>query len=260
MQNNRPIILLSFDVEEFDLPLEYNQTISQSEQLEIGKRGFDNIAALLEEQDVTCTLFVTGRFAEEFPDDIMLLSERHEIASHSFYHSTFKKEDLLNSRLLLEKITNKDIKGFRMPRLKEVNIQWIKEAGYSYDASINPTYIPGRYNNLKAPRKIYAVNNMLRIPCSVSPNLRIPLFWLSFKNLPYAIFKQLALQTLKKDGYLSLYFHPWEFTDISKFNMPFYVKRHSGYDLMEKLKRLISDLKEKAVFASIYSHLNKKVV
>jgi peptidoglycan/xylan/chitin deacetylase (PgdA/CDA1 family) len=257
MQKRKPIILLSFDVEEFDLPLEYNQAIEPSEQLEIGKRGLDNIADVLKELDITSTLFVTGRFAEKFADDIKYLSERHEIASHSFYHSTFNKEDLFNSRLLLEKITNKSVKGFRMPRMKEINMQWLKEAGYTYDASINPTYIPSRYNNLKLPRKIYSENDTLRLPCSVSPHLRIPLFWLSFKNLPYAIFKGLALQTLQKDNYLSLYFHPWEFTDISKFNIPFYVKRYSGTELTEKLRRLISDLKKNAVFANISTYLDK---
>jgi peptidoglycan/xylan/chitin deacetylase (PgdA/CDA1 family) len=257
MQKREPTILLSFDVEEFDLPLEYNQIIDPSEQLEIGKRGLHNIVAVLEEQDVTSTLFVTGRFAEEFPENIKRLSESHEIASHSFYHSTFIEEDLLNSRLLLEKITNKSVNGFRMPRMKEVNMQWIKEAGYTYDASINPTYIPGRYNNLGLPRNIYFSSNMLRLPCSVTPNLRIPLFWLSFKNLPYSIFKKLALQTLKKDGYLSLYFHPWEFTNINKFNLPFYIKRHSGNELTEKLKHLINDLKGRAVFTTINTYLEK---
>lgn len=257
MNNNQPFILLSFDVEEFDLPLEYNQTIDSSEQLEIGRRGLDIITALLEEQDVTSTLFVTGRFAEKFPDDIKHLSDRHEIASHSFYHSTFQQEDLLSSRVLLEKITNNNVRGFRMPRMKDVNMQWIKDAGYSYDASINPTYIPGRYNNLTLPRKIYYSSNLLRLPCSVTPNLRIPLFWLSFKNLPYAVFKQLALQTLQKDGYLSLYFHPWEFTDIGKFDLPFYIKRNSRDALTEKLKRLIDDLKERAVFTSINTYLGK---
>jgi peptidoglycan/xylan/chitin deacetylase (PgdA/CDA1 family) len=255
MQKSPPAILLSFDVEEFDLPLEYNQSIDPSEQLEIGKRGLDNIADVLKEQDITSTLFVTGRFAEKFADDIKYLSGRHEIASHSFYHSTFNKEDLLNSRLLLEKITNKNVKGFRMPRMKEVNMQWLKEAGYTYDASVNPTYIPGRYNHLKLPRTIYYSSNMLRLPCAVTPNLRIPLFWLSFKNLPYVIFKLLALQTLQKDNYLSLYFHPWEFTDISKFNIPFYVKRHSGTELTEKLRRLITDLKQSAAFENIGTHL-----
>ena len=34
-----PKILLSFDVEEFDMPLEYNFNIAIETQMEIGKKG-----------------------------------------------------------------------------------------------------------------------------------------------------------------------------------------------------------------------------
>ena len=250
---SKPVILLTFDVEEFDLPLEYNIQMPMDEQFEIGKRGLDAILPIL--NDVNTTLFTTAHFAIQYPDEIRRLSERHEIASHSFYHSLFEKKDLLDSRLELEKITRKAVSGLRMPRMKQVDIEWIKEAGYKYDSSINPTWLPGRYNNLNLPRTTFTQNHLLRVPTSVSPHLRIPLFWLAFKNMPYALFRSLALQTLKKDGYLSLYFHPWEFTDISQYKLPFYVKRQSGQPLLDKLKRLIVDLKQHASFSDINSYL-----
>ena len=251
-----PTILLTFDVEEFDIPLEFNQQIDPLEQMEIGKKGLDIIAGILQEQDIACTLFTTGLFARNFPEVIKNLSNKHEIASHSLFHSTFEKSDLLSSRVLLQNITGQKIEGFRMPRMMPINTDWLKEAGYSYDASINPTYMPGRYNNLNLPRKIYLESDLPRLPCSVSPNLRIPLFWLSFKNFPYRVYKNLAIQTLKKDGYLSLYFHPWEFTDLSKFNLPFYIKRISGNELQQKLNKLITDLKLMASFNTISSAIH----
>jgi peptidoglycan/xylan/chitin deacetylase (PgdA/CDA1 family) len=255
MKENNPTILLSFDVEEFDLPLEYKQSIEIHEQLNIGKEGLDKVADLLKEQEVAATFFVTGRFAYEFTDTIRDLAQRHEISSHAFFHSTFKREDLLHSRLLLENISGKPVKGFRMPRMKKVNMRCLKEAGYQYDASINPAYLPGRYNNLHLPRLAFQSNDLWRIPCSVTPNLRIPLFWLSFKNFPYALFKQLALQTLKNDGYLSLYFHPWEFIDIRKYQLPCYIARHSNGYLLQRLHQLIDDLRKEAAFSTIDSFL-----
>jgi len=36
-----PTILISFDVEEFDMPLEYNFPISIESQMEIGKKGLE---------------------------------------------------------------------------------------------------------------------------------------------------------------------------------------------------------------------------
>ena len=254
MKPNRTI-LLTFDIEEFDLPLEYNKPIAFDEQMMVGKRGLDNVMQIIANQQVVTTMFVTGRFALQFSDTIKQLSRVHEIASHSFSHTSFEKGDLLKSRLALEQITGKPVIGLRMPRMQKVSMEWVKEAGYSYDSSINPTYIPGRYNNCRLPRTWYREEGMLRLPTSVSPNLRIPLFWLAFKNFPYSLYKILALQTLKKDGYLSLYFHGWEFTDVSRHDLPFYTKKHSGNILIIRLNKLITDLKNEADFSSVQSYI-----
>ena len=257
MQFKQPTILLTFDVEEFDLPLEFNEPISLNTQMEIGKTGLDIITDVLSANDISCTLFTTGSFAKTYSDAIKRLSLHHEIASHSLFHSTFKESDLLDSKLLLQDITGVQVDGFRMPRMKPVNILDLKNAGYLYDASINPTILPGRYNNLHQSRTFYRDNNLLRLPGSVTPNLRIPLFWLSFKNFPYKLYRNLALQTLQRDGYLSLYFHPWEFTDISLFKLPFYIKRMYGPALTERLLVLIADLKKVAIFSTVKDYIKQ---
>ena len=246
-----PVILLTFDLEEFDLPLEYNIPISDEKQLLMGRKGLEAISPFLNEKDITTTLFTTARFALAFPHEVKQLSLSHEIASHSFYHASFEKKDLLNSKVELEKIISGPVKGFRMPRMKPVDSAWIKAAGYEYDSSVNPTYIPGRYNNWKFPRTLYWEDGLFKLPASVSPNLRIPLFWLAFKNMPYPFFKILALQTLKKDGYLSLYFHPWEFVKLDEYPLPFYLKTGSGSVLLSKLHRLVNDFKQVARFQCI---------
>ena len=256
----QPTILLTFDVEEFDLPLEFKEEITLNRQMEIGKEGLDVITNVINEHAVACTLFTTGSFAKTYPEVVKDLSAKHEIASHALFHSTFKTTDLLESKLLLQDITGKQVEGFRMPRMKPVNVIDLKNAGYTYDASINPTVLPGRYNNLHLSRTFYRENNFLRMPGSVTPNLRIPLFWLSFKNFPYKLYLKLAMQTLQKDGYLSLYFHPWEFTDISVFKLPFYIKKLSGIALTERLNLLIDDLKKVAAFSSVKDYIKQNSV
>jgi hypothetical protein len=258
MQNNNSKILLSFDVEEFDLPLEYGEQISMNEQMEVGKKGLDAIADLLNKHNVQTTLFTTANFADHFTDTIKQLSQQHEIASHTYYHSSFKNEDLFLSKKRLEEITNTKVTGLRMPRLRKVDLNEVKNAGYEYDSSINPTWLPGRYNNFNLPRTVYKEDNLTRLPASVSPNFRIPLFWLSFKNLPYAFFKKLALQTLKKDGYICLYFHPWEFIHIEKYKIPAYTKRGSKNSLLQKLNVMITDFKKEGEFITIQSFLQQK--
>lgn len=255
MKNKAYPVLLTFDVEEFDLPLEYKIPVSMDEQMSVGKKGLDAIKVILADDEMNCTLFTTANFALRFPADIASLSVKHEVASHTFFHSSFKEEDLKNSRHVLEDIISKKVKGLRMPRMKKINAGLVQKAGYAYDSSINPTWIPGRYNNIRMPRKSYVENEIMRVPVSVSANFRIPLFWLSFKNFPYRYFKRIAFQTLKKDGYLSLYFHPWEFTDLSNYDLPAVVKRKSGNELLEKLKRFIADLKQESEFMTINSFL-----
>lgn len=248
-------IMLTFDVEEFDIPLEYNCHIDLPEQMLIGKRGLDELLPLLEAYEISTTMFTTANFAMYFSDTIKALAHTHEIASHTFYHSTFKNEDLLTSRLKLEEITGYSVKGLRMPRMRKVEMAQVKKAGYTYDSSINPTWLPGRYNNLHLPRTLYEEQTVKRLPASVSPNLRLPLFWLAFKNYPYSFFKKLVLKTLKKDGYVCLYFHPWEFTEINNYNLPNYVKKYAGTALLQRLGKLIDDIKTEGEFVTIQDYI-----
>ncbi len=249
-------ILLSFDVEEFDMPLDYQQNITLAEQLEIGKLGFDAITPILNDKSIATTLFTTATYAINFPEDIKVLAQQHEIASHTYYHSNFEDAHLLSSRLALEAITQIPVTGLRMPRMRKVEMSEVIKAGYKYDSSINPTFLPGRYNNLHLPRTVYQDEGMTRIPASVTPNFRVPLFWLAFKNMPYFLFKNLVIQTLKKDGYVCLYCHPWEFTDaIANTALPTYTKRWCGKALTDRLYSLVNDLKKEGDFKSIQQFL-----
>lgn len=253
-----PAILLSFDVEEFDMPVEYNHVISMAEQMEAGKNGLYNIMPILEKYKINTTLFTTANFALKFPDLVASLSNYHEIASHTYFHSKFEYSHLIESKEILESITKKDIIGLRMPRMKRIDLIEITKAGYKYDSSLHPTLIPGRYNNLHLPRTIFKKETLTIVPASVSPILRLPLFWLAFKNYPYSFFKNLAINTLKKDGYVCLYFHPWEFIDLSNYKIPQYTKKIDGKQLVERLDNLINDLSPFGEFMTIKEYLSAK--
>lgn len=254
---SKPFIFLTFDVEEFDLPLEYSHNISADEQMQVGINGLHAVKPLLEKDFIQSTLFTTANFAQNFSTDIKELAFQHEIASHTFYHSQYKTEDLLLSKQRLEEIAGKKVSGLRMPRLRKVAVADVLSAGYTYDSSINPTYLPGRYNNTNLPKTIYDENGLTRVPTAVTPNFRIPLFWLAFKNIPYHIFLFWCKQCINKYGYLSLYFHPWEFVDLSAYKIPAYTKKHSGKVLLQRLENLIDDLKTQVSFISIENYLQQ---
>ena len=250
---DRNYVLLSFDVEEFDMPLNYGQFIDKDEQLDIGHKGLLTLMNMLgKHTSLKGTFFTTAFFANKYPDSICKISLSHEIASHTYFNSSFKEKDFLLSKQALEAIINKRVYGLRMPQMREVDINKVKEVPYVYDASINPTWLPRRYNNLHRPRSYFVEKEVIRIPASVSPFFRIPLFWISFKIFPYYLFIHLARAALKKDGYLCLYFHPWEFIDISSYRIPWYAKRQSKTVLLGKLEQLIKDLSKEADFITMY--------
>lgn len=241
-------VLLSFDLEEFDVPKEYGQLLPESVQFAVSRQGLEPVLQLLTNLQIRATFFTTANFALHHRAVVRTIAQTHEIASHGFYHSSFDQADLHKSRAVLEEIAQTPVSGFRMARLQKVNDAAIAAAGYAYNSSVNPTYLPGRYNNLSQPRTAHYANHLLNIPVSVTPLIRLPLFWLSFKHLPLALYQTASAVTLQVDHYLSLYFHPWEFTDISSFQLPGYIKRHSGQPMLRRLTRYLTWLKPHAEF------------
>jgi hypothetical protein len=134
----------------------------------------------------------------------------------------------------------------------------IMNAGYSYNSSMNPTFIPGRYNNFFKKRKAHYSGDLFSIPISVTPIIRLPLFWLSFKNLPLKLYQFLSGITLNSDRYLNIFFHPWEFTDISQFNLPNYIKKDSGEKMLKKLEKYLVWLKSKGEFITFSEFQEKR--
>ena len=261
MQSSKPLyhILLSFDLEEFDIPNEYGAALSVAEQLDVTQKGMNNLLPVLNQLQIPVTFFTTAFYAQQNKTAVKEIAATHEIASHAFYHSRFSETDILLSRQVLAGISGQTVAGFRMPRLAPVSKKLIADAGYLYDASLNPTWLPGRYNRLDQPRTLFRNDQLWVLPSSVTPRLRIPLFWLAFKNLPLSIIKQCSLQTLKKDHYLSLYFHPWEYADLSPYQtMPFYTRSISGNQLLSKLTSYLSWLKMQANFSTMEGFIRSR--
>lgn len=243
------MILLSFDIEEFDMPFDYGKDISLENQIAVSEKGTEIILNLLQKHQIKATFFSTVVFAEKVPHLIKrIINEGHELASHTYYHSNFEVTHLKQSKDALEALSNSEVIGFRMPRMYPVDEREIENAGYLYNSSINPTFLPGRYNHLDKPRTYFKLNNVWQIPASVSPWVRFPLFWLSFHNLPLRIYNLLAKWTYKNDGYLNIYFHPWEFTPLDNktaYNFPKYVSKNTGNTMTERLNSFIQAMKEK---------------
>ncbi len=254
-------ILLTFDIEEFDLPLEYNCPISSEEQISKSIEGLQAMMELLTKYSTVSTCFVTSYFAEKNPETIKKLAEKNEIASHTYRHSQFEEPDLERSKIDLERISGSQVTGFRMPRLQKIDYNHLKAAGYAYDSSLNPTFLPGRYNHFNMPRTLFkeADSGFPILPMSVSPIIRFPLFWLSFKNIPLPLYFAFCKQCLANDSYLHLYFHPWEFADLSSFKIPSYIKKTSGAEYTKRFEKLLQFLSQNGEFSTISSFLGDSI-
>jgi len=243
-------LLLSFDLEEFDLPLEYNQEINKKEQYEFSYVGLKNLLNLLEKCNIKVTFFTTASFAQEYPLLIKQISEKHEIASHGLNHQIkeYNEKEVKESKEIIEKIINKEIKGFRFPRLKKLNkseLDSLKRLGFLYDSSICPSYIPGRYNHYLEKRNINLRRGIYEIPISTFPIIHLPLSWIYFRFFGITYSKLITKTCLKNPGFVNSYFHPWEFNDLSKFKIPFYIKRNSGKKALDLLEKYIIWCKKK---------------
>lgn len=243
------MILLSFDTEEFDVPLEHGVDYPIEKQMAVSVEGTNRILNCLQKNGVRATFFCTANFAERAPEVMRRIREEgHEIASHGYYHTTFEPADLKRSKERLEELTGVPIHGYRMARMMPVSETEIRDAGYIYNSSLNPTFIPGRYMHLSAPRTCFIKEGVLQIPASVTPWLRFPLFWLAYHNLPAKLYLALANRTLRHDGYFVTYFHPWEFYPLGEhpeLRMPFIIRNHSGEGMVKRLDDFIRYFKAK---------------
>jgi hypothetical protein len=240
-------VLLSFDIEEFDMPGEYGKNLPLDEQIAISRNGTEIILNILKQYNIRATFFSTAVFAAAVPDLIeRITKEGHELASHGYCHSDFSTTDLLRSKIVLEKISGQPVRGFRMARMMPVNPADLTVAGYSYNSSLNPVYLPGRYNNFFKPRRLFRTGPLQQLPASATPFVRFPLFWLSFHNLPLWLYQAACRWTINRDKYVSIYFHPWEFIDlnVAEYGLPKYVVRNSGAAMCERFSQLLNWMKE----------------
>lgn len=239
-------VLLSFDVEEFDLPREHGGKISVKEGVKVSSQGLERILAVLERTGVRATFFVTGNFAKENPEAVRRIVETgHEIGAHGVDHFAPKPSDIAQARRIIEKAVGVRVEGYRQPRMGKQDYTELFRRGYKYDSSVNPAWIPGRYNNLSVPRGVYYRDEVAEIPTSVATKMRIPTFWLALHLFPFGVYLWLARRALKETEYLATYFHPWEFAEIRSFaEVPAYIKLNSGEKLARRLEKLIKKLRQ----------------
>ena len=241
-------VALSFDFEECDLPRESGVDFSLDEGVALSTEGAHALLDVLDRQGVTATFFCTLNFAERAPDVMRrLIDGGHEIAAHGVDHFHQVPQDPFRCKEGLERLYGISVSGYRQPRMFPVDDAALAKAGYRYNSSLNPAFIPGRYMHLSEPRTIFVKDGLTQIPASVTPWIRFPLFWLALHLLPEWLYRVLVRRTLAHDGYFVTYFHPWEFSSLStraaELKVPRLVRINLGQQMLGRLDRLVAALK-----------------
>lgn len=245
---------LSFDLEEFDVPKEIGLQINEEEMFSISFEGVKRIKRLVDKYNISSTFFVTTDFYKRYKGFVKELSRKHEIAFHGEHNKDYSKissKDFLKSiregKRLIEKGTGKKVSGFRAPRMMVPDYSLLKKVDIKYDASLHPTYIPMRYNHFFSSRKIFKKEGVVVVPTSVLPLLRAPFTWAWFRNFSLAYSKVCTSLCLSIDGYVNIYFHPWEFVELNAWKIPNIFVRNTGKAMSNKLDNYLNWLAHKDV-------------
>ena len=155
---------LSIDLEDWYHICGLDFDISQSRWQEYSvqlEENVNKILYLLSRFNINATFFIVGIIAKNNPGLVRkIINAGHEIATHGFLHRRIFdmnpkefEEDLLASKIAIEKAAGKEILGYRAPEwsLKRNNI-WtldiLRKHGFSYDASAVPlSHLSGKCFN-----------------------------------------------------------------------------------------------------------------
>jgi polysaccharide deacetylase family protein (PEP-CTERM system associated) len=191
------------------------------------------------------TFFVLGWLAERLPHLVREIAARgHEVASHGSSHRMCRplsdeelRNELGDSKRLLEDITGAEVAGFRAPNFSVDDrvLDLVRECGYQYDSSYNSFSLHGRYGKItlngqpragiayelsdsffELPVSNLNMENLIGARCTVHgtrKNSRYVLPWSGgayFRLMPLGVFQRGVRAILDRDGAYVFYMHPWE--------------------------------------------------
>lgn len=182
-------VLLSFDVE----PVDKTDPVIE-------------IIEILEQENVSATFFITGDYAELYPETVKRIAQNpeFEIACHSYSHPnmrklnrTEKEGEMQKSIQILQNVSGRTIEGFRAPyHMIDKELFSILPDYFEYDASLIRNYpYFGIANNADIQE--------IRVSSSFLPLEDVIFFY--YIKAPRLFF---FLLKHKKDQMMSYVFHP----------------------------------------------------
>jgi len=224
--------IFSIDVEDYYHVLDDCEVISLDQWdncLPLVEKNFTKLLDQLDRNNTKATCFFLGYIAKRFPHLVKEAANRgHELASHGMYHKLITqmsriefKEDITESKKLIEDISGIQVKGFRAPSFSvhkdnDFFFEELVNAGYTYDSSVFPANhdFGGYFLEDTSPFKINTLNgSIIEFPISVTDafNKRLCYFGGGFLRLfPYLLISYMSKKVNKENKPVIYYIHPRE--------------------------------------------------
>lgn len=196
------------------------------------EEGMPKLLDLFGQEAVPATFFVTGATAERYPATVEgMVEQGHEIGCHGYSHESFAEFDEVRARHEIEG-TNRILRrfapvtSFRAPYLKfpERFLPILTGDGMTLDAS------RAKYKRKERPA---SAPGLRRMEASITP---------SVTRLP-AVIRDAWLSSLRSP--VVLFFHPWEFVDLTASSIPYDCRFKTGQPALDSLRATIRLFREK---------------
>ena len=193
-------------------------------------RNTKRVLEIAADTNTTGTFFVLGWVAQKFPELVTeIQAAGHEIGCHSHWHQLVYelgpekfREDLIQSRDILQEITGQPVVSYRSPSFSITRdslwaLQILVEEGFSIDSSIYPVR-HDRYGIPDAPLAPHriqtpsgAIGEFPGMVCELG-RTRVPVGGGGYlRLLPWFVTERLLHQVRQQGRPLNVYIHPWEF-------------------------------------------------
>lgn len=261
----KKIRILTFDIEEWFhlLDTDSGRAVESWDSYEVRiHKNTERILKLLDDSKQKATFFCLGWVAEKFPEVIKSIdSQGYEIGSHSYYHQLAYEldkqrfnDDLKKSIYILEDITGKKVRSFRVPGFSITTsntwaLELLVENGIQYDSSIFPARrAHGGFESFGSDKPVIlktSSGNLKEFPINTVPIMGKDIVFSGggyFRLLPYPIIHFF----MKRSDYVMSYFHPRDFDTHQPImsNLPINRKFKSYYGIKNAYTKLVNVLNE----------------
>lgn len=237
------MIILTFNILNCKSNFKGNYQLKEEEIQLITEKNTLAILRTLEHHQILATFFLEISLVSKFQNVVKKIVEKgHEI---SFYNENSSWTEIETAKNEVELLIEKRIQGIRQKELA-IPVGDLKNLEFSYISNIENADILFPLKRLKRGTEVQMENGMSLIPESISPYSQVPYNDFVFQMLPTQLYKNMVLETIKKEDFVMIYLDSWQFTDFEKylFAIPFYRKYNSGKKMDDKLESFLTWMNE----------------